>query len=146
VTGRIYSVGYEGWTLSALIENLQQNRVRVLFDVRMTASSRRPGFSKRALEAGLTRAGIEYVHEPKLGNPPENRDAFRSGDVEQGRRVMQARLNDGAAEALRRVVDTARDQRVAVLCVERSASNCHRQVVIEAAIQAEPSIEVIAVI
>ena len=78
--GRIYSVGYEGLTVPALIERLQQNRIAELVDVRANPFSRRPGFSKKRLAESLTGAGIEYRHEPLLGN------AFR--DVEDFHEAM----------------------------------------------------------
>jgi uncharacterized protein (DUF488 family) len=145
-TGRVYSLGYEGWKLNSLVENLVQNRVAVLFDVRMTPSSRRPGFSRRSLEEALTAAGITYVHEPALGNPPENRAAFGSEEtLDAGRRRMKRRLRNGTAPALRRLAEMASTSRVAVLCVERSAAYCHRQVITEALVELDPSIDVIEV-
>lgn len=144
--GRIYSVGYEGWKLESLVEMLNQNRVATVVDVRLSASSRRPGFSKSALDRALAEAGIEYVHEPDLGNPPENRAAFRSGDAVAGRAVLLERLNNGARPAVRRLADMARRGRVAVLCVEREAARCHRSVVLEAACEIEPGLEVIPVL
>jgi uncharacterized protein (DUF488 family) len=148
LAGRIYSVGYEGMTLNGLVEMCRQNRITAVVDVRLTAASRRPGFAKRALAAGLEAAGISYLHEARLGNPPENRDAFRSGDADSldaGRRVMAARLRNGSGEALLRLVELARADRVAVLCVERDAERCHRQVITDAVVAACPTIEVIPV-
>lgn len=141
--GRIYSVGYEGLTLAGLVERLVQSRVTVLIDVRMNAVSRRPGFSKRALGSALEVAGVRYVHEPLLGNPVENRDSFRLGDGGAGRAAMRGRLENGAGPALHQLVDTARSARVAVLCVERDRSRCHRQVITDMAQELDPEIEVL---
>ena len=142
-TGRIYSVGYEGLTLAGLVERLAQSKVTALVDVRLTPASRRPGFSKSALAAALDAAGIDYIHEPDLGNPPDNRESFRSGDGEAGKARMRARMNNGSGPALRRLVDRAREGRVAVLCLERSPARCHRQVVTEMALELEPELEVV---
>ena len=49
--GSIFSIGYEGFTVDALVRRLVSARVTVLYDVRLNAVSRRPGFSKRALTA-----------------------------------------------------------------------------------------------
>ena len=130
---RIYSVGYEGMTVRALVDSLVGARVATLVDVRLTPASRRPGFSRKALTAALGDFGIEYVHEPLLGNPPENRDSFRKGDGDEGRTRMRERLNNGSEPALRRLVDRARCERVAVLCVERDRHRCHRQVITDMA-------------
>lgn len=148
VKGRIYSVGYEGMTLKSFVEMCQQNRITTLVDVRLTPASRRPGFAKRALSSALEQAGITYMHEPKLGNPPDNRDAFREGndkELERGKKVMRKRLTNGSGEALDRVIELARSSRIAVLCVERDHDRCHRSVITEAVVEAEPSIEVLKV-
>ncbi len=136
----IYSVGYEGLTLEQFLQRLGDSDVTTLVDVRMTAASRRPGFSKRRLQTALASAGISYVHEPELGNPPENRENFRTGDRELGRKRMRARLENGSGDALRRLVELSMQEHVAVLCVERFAVSCHRQVITEMACEIEPTL------
>lgn len=146
VNGRIYSVGYEGMTLDALVDRLAGARVSVLVDVRLNPVSRKPGFSKKRLMAALEDAGIEYVHERELGNPQDNRDSFRNGDGEAGRSRMRAALSNGGGEALGRLVDLASCQRVAVLCVERDHSRCHRDVITDMAVERNPDIEVLQIL
>jgi hypothetical protein len=99
MSGRIYSVGYEGLTVDAMIERLVGSKVTTLVDVRLNPSSRRPGWYRKSLTASLEGAGITYVHEKLLGNPPENRDSFRKGDGEEGRAAMRALLTNGSAPA-----------------------------------------------
>ncbi len=65
--------------------------VNVLVDVRLTPLSRKPGMSKRQLADALTAVGVEYLHLPALGNPRDNRDAFRQGDP-RGRARFRALL------------------------------------------------------
>lgn len=144
--GRIYSVGYEGFTSRAFIDRLVQNGVTALVDVRLTPISRKAGFSKKALTESLRVAGIEYVHEPDLGNPVDNRDSFRTGDGEDGRRVMRARLMNGSGPALDRTVERARTERIAVLCVEREAHRCHRDVITDVAVELAPELEIIHIL
>jgi uncharacterized protein (DUF488 family) len=144
--GRIYSVGYEGFTQRGFVEAMRQSKVDVVVDVRLNAMSRKAGFSKRGLHDALVGAGIAYVHEPKLGNPPENRDSFRSGDGRAGRRRIEKMLANGSGEALGRVVDLARTKRIAVLCVERDPARCHRAVIIDAICALEPQLEVLPVL
>lgn len=146
VTGRIYSVGYEGMTLDALVDRLSGARVSVLVDVRLNPVSRKPGFSKKRLTQALRDAGIEYIHEKDLGNPQDNRDSFRNGDGEAGRSRMRSMLNNGGGEALDRLVHLASKQRVAVLCVERDHSGCHRDVITDMAVERNPDIEVLRIL
>jgi hypothetical protein len=76
----LYTVGYEGRTAGELVTLLSQAAVDVLVDVRLTPLSRKPGLSKRRLAAALAAAGVDYLHLPALGNPRDNRDAFRQRD------------------------------------------------------------------
>lgn len=139
----LYSVGYEGRTLDRFVDLLRLAGVDVLVDVRLTPISRKPGFSKRRLAERLDSEGIEYLHEPKLGNPPENRDAFRTGDVARGRERFGARLENGARDALLALVDLTVSAKVAVLCVERDSERCHRQVITDAAQEMRPGLAVV---
>ena len=144
-TGRVYSVGYEGFTLRGFTECMVQSRVEIVVDVRLNAVSRRPGFSKKSLAAALEAEGITYLHEPKLGNPPDNRDSFRNGDIHVGRKRMQKILTNGSRDSLRRVGDLARGRRIAVLCVERDHAHCHRSVITDALVNLEPQLEILPV-
>lgn len=144
--GRIYSVGYEGLAAPAFVDRLVGSRVTTLVDVRLTPSSRKPGFSRRPLEAVLNEAGISYVHEPDLGNPADNRASFRDGDGTEGRERMRARLENGSGPALARLVDRALRERVAVLCVERDRHRCHRQVITDMAQELAPELDVLHIL
>ncbi|HEX7134107.1 MAG TPA: DUF488 domain-containing protein [Iamia sp.] len=146
MAGRIYSVGYEGMTLDGLVERLSGARVSVLVDVRLNPVSRKPGFSRRRLAEAMAAAGIEYIHEKELGNPPDNRDSFRTGTGEVGRARMREMLGNGAGEALDRVIGLAANQRIAVLCVERDRHRCHRDVITDMAVERNPEIEILQIL
>ena len=64
----IWTIGYERASLPSLIACLRRAGVDLLVDVRAVPNSRRPGFSKRVLAAGLAepRDTIEDVIEPYL--------------------------------------------------------------------------------
>jgi uncharacterized protein (DUF488 family) len=94
----------------------------------------------------MSDAGIEYVHERELGNPQDNRDAFRRGEGAVGRKRMRAILSNGSGPALDRLVDLARERRVAVMCVERDRLRCHRDVITEMVQEIEPAIEVVQIL
>ncbi|HEX6011291.1 MAG TPA: DUF488 domain-containing protein, partial [Geminicoccaceae bacterium] len=57
----LFTIGYQESTLDAVLGTLAAAGVRLLVDVRAVAASRRPGFSKRQLAAGLAEAGIGYL-------------------------------------------------------------------------------------
>jgi uncharacterized protein (DUF488 family) len=139
VAGRIYSLGYEGLTVAGLVERLQQSRVEELVDVRANPFSRRPGFSKKKLSESLAAAGITYRHEPLLGN------AFRDEeDFDAAMALMREHLGAGKpADAVARLVALADGRRIAVLCLENDQRRCHRQVVLDAALARDPSLEIL---
>jgi uncharacterized protein (DUF488 family) len=141
---RICSVGYEGLHVGGLADRLVQSGIRALVDVRLNAVSRRKGFSKSALAGTLEEADIRYLHDPRLGNPAENRESFLHGDGSTGRANMCHRLENGSRKALEDLVAlTVEEKRIAVLSVERDRTRCHRQVVTDMAQELDPEIEVL---
>lgn len=138
----MFSVGYEGRSLAEFIDTLKFNRVSVLIDVRENAVSRKPGFGKQSLANALEAAGIEYRHEPSLGNPKANRDAFRNGNRAAGKRRYRRCLNNGARGVYDTVVELAMTKRVALLCFERDDTYCHRSCIVEQAQAENPALSV----
>src|SRR6195952_4937573 len=74
-----FTIGYAQTRSPAVLDELARAGVKLLVDVRAIASSRRPGFSKSQLAAGLDERGISYVHLRGLGTPKDGREAARSG-------------------------------------------------------------------
>ena len=137
----LLSIGYEQRSVDQLVEALKSHQVSVLVDVRLAPVSRKTGMSKRALAATLGDAGIEYVHEPGLGNPRDNRDGFRKGDPE-ALSTYADHLHEVGKPALQRVSDRAANTRVALLCFEREHKRCHRSIIIDAVRRLDPSITI----
>src|SRR5512142_902011 len=80
---KFYTIGYEQTPAKAVLDELEHAGVKLLVDVRAVASSRRPGFSKSQLAAGLDERGISYLHLRGLGTPKEGRAAARAGKYDQ---------------------------------------------------------------
>lgn len=139
--GLLLSIGYGGRRQSDLVQILQNAQVSVVVDVRLSPRSRIPGFSEHSLRAALAKVGIEYRHERRLGNPESNRHAFRSGDTALGVQRFRSTLGPDGKAALDELAALADGRRVAVLCAERSAVSCHRNTVIESALQLNPGLE-----
>jgi uncharacterized protein (DUF488 family) len=130
---KIWTIGYEAATQGGVIGALEQARVEVLADIRYLPLSRRPGFSKSALAAAMREAGIEYRHIKPLGTPAEGRAAARRGDHAALARVYAGQLElPEALAAMAELRDLASDRRVALLCYEREAAECHRSLLIDA--------------
>lgn len=75
----------------------------MVVDVRESPASIRPGFDGADITAECKNAGIEYRHEPALGNPPWNRAGFKQArpDREKARAHMAERLRGAPARAAR---------------------------------------------
>ena len=103
-----------------------------MVDVRAVAASRRPGFSKTALAAGLSERGIGYLQLRELGTPKAGRDAARKGRVAEMRAIYAGHLETPEAElAMERAHAAVAERRAALLCYEAEAGCCHRAMVAE---------------
>lgn len=124
---RIFTIGYQGATQAELIAALEAASVRRVIDVRAVPLSRKPGFSKNVLAAGLKEAGIDYAHLKALGTPPEGREAARKGRADVLERVYAAQLEtpEAAVDAAR-MIELAGEKPSALLCFERDPAMCHR--------------------
>ena len=131
---RIFTIGYEGTTQAALVATLAGAGVKLLADVRAVPLSRRPGFSKNILAAGLREVGIDYVGLKALGTPPEGREAARRHDHAGLARVYagQLELPEAMVQA-EQLKDLAAERATALLCFERDPACCHRTLLIAAA-------------
>ena len=129
----LFTIGYEQTKSPAVLGELKAAKVDLLVDVRAVAASRRPGFSKRQLAAGLDEQGIDYLHLRALGTPKEGRLAGRSGDLKALWRIFEKHLKTPQAkEALDELTSLVRSgRRVCLLCYERDANHCHRRRVAE---------------
>ncbi|MCT2059583.1 MULTISPECIES: DUF488 domain-containing protein [Dietzia] len=144
-TPSVVSIGYEGRTADDLISDLRRQDVQVLVDVRLTPLSRKPGLSKTKLAAALAAAGIGYVHARSLGNPKDNRDAYRAGDQSSRQRFEEILESSAADDALSHVAELLDGGSVALLCFERDHSTCHRHQVAEALAGRAPGLRVVHV-
>ncbi len=125
---RLLTIGYERAGFGAFIETLKGAGVATVIDVRAVALSRRAGFSKRQLAAGLAEAGITYVHLPALGTPAAGREANRRRQWPLFRQIVEESLaRPEAQEALGEAGAIARSRLSCLLCYEADPCICHRQ-------------------
>lgn len=128
---RIFTIGYEGATQAELVARLMEARVELLADVRAVPQSRRPGFSRNVLAAGLRESGIDYVGLKALGTPAEGREAARKHDLAKLKHIYagQLALPEALAQAAL-LITMARERPTALLCFERDPTCCHRTLLI----------------
>lgn len=130
---KLFTIGYEQTPPKAVLDELEKAGVKLLVDVRAVTSSRRPGFSKNQLAAGLDERGIAYLHLAGLGTPKEGRLAARSGQYKELHKIYARHLKTPQAkenlDELAALVKQAGP--VCLLCYERDHSHCHRQWIAE---------------
>ena len=126
----LVSVGYGGRDPDEFVEALVKAGVQTVVDVRVSPRSRMPAWSKSALSKRLAESGIRYRHVRDLGNAnlkaPEGTPP-KLVNAEAGIEALQEEMARG---------------RVAILCVCRQPTGCHRQLVIEHLRRNVPSLEV----
>jgi uncharacterized protein (DUF488 family) len=128
----LLTIGYEGCTIAEVLEELRAAKVGLLIDVRAVPQSRKPGFSKRQLAAGLDEQGIAYVHLQGLGTPKPGRDAVRAGHPERMEPIFREHMTSDRAQAdLANARQLARGARACLLCFEHDPMTCHRRFVAE---------------
>jgi uncharacterized protein (DUF488 family) len=130
---KLFTIGYEQTPAKAVLDELERTGVKLLVDVRAVAASRRAGFSKKQLAAGLDARGISYLHLRGLGTPKDGRDAARSGKFDALHKIYAAHLKTPQAreelDELSALVKKAGP--VCILCYERDHQHCHRQWIAE---------------
>lgn len=123
----IFTIGYEGATLSDFIATLKAAGVDRVIDVRELPQSRRAGFSKKSLSLALEDAQIGYEHHKQLGDPKAGRDAAKAGRYDEFRRIFTAHMETTASRnALDALAPTLKQYRCVLLCYERDHRTCHR--------------------
>jgi uncharacterized protein (DUF488 family) len=129
-TGRtptIRTIGYERLGFAAFIEAMQDAGIETVIDVRDLPNSRRAGFSKGNLKAGLARVGIDYVHLKALGTPKSGRDANKRGDWENFWPIVDEALSSPEAGlALEQAAIIAKTKHACLLWLEHDWRVCHR--------------------
>ena len=130
---KLFTIGYEQTPAKSVLDELEQAGVKLLVDVRAVASSRRPGFSKSQLAAGLDERGIAYLHLRGLGTPKEGRLAARAGQYDVLEKIYTKHLKTPQAkeelDELSALVKKSGP--VCILCYERDHAHCHRRWIAE---------------
>lgn len=129
----IHTLGYERRDLAEYIGLLKRAGVSALVDVRETAWSHKPGFSKTAFQRRLERAGIRYVHARIAGNPKAIRRRARTH--EQCLALFEAYLDKHSEIEVEfdRIMRglLLEELRICLSCFERHPDDCHRGILAE---------------
>jgi hypothetical protein len=131
----LVTIGYEGRSLENYLNQLLQDGVTLLCDVRRNPLSRKYGFSKTTLNKACEGVGIRYEHLPALGIPSDQRqDLTSQSDYDELFAGYERNDLPKQTATLAKIADWIRKdgQRVALTCYERLPHQCHRHCVAEA--------------
>ena len=119
----LFTIGYEQTPAKAVLDELENAGVKLLVDVRAVASSRRPGFSKNQLAAGLDERGIAYLHLSGLGTPKERPRGRAQRPVRPAAQDLFGASEDGAGQrGTRRAVGAGEEVRAGLHSLLRARS------------------------
>jgi uncharacterized protein (DUF488 family) len=114
---------------------LRAHQVQRLVDVRTVPGSRRnPQFGSEALAVSLKTAAIHYTHMKALGGlrkpaPDSINTGWKNDSFRGYADYMQTEAFDAAIEWL---IESAREERIAIMCAEAVPWRCHRSLVADA--------------
>ena len=131
----ILTVGHSNHSVEDLVALLHRHQVTVVADVRSVPYSRRhPQFSRRPIENSLAAHGIRYAF---LGAELGARTPDPSCYDDEGRVLFSRLAKTGAfLRGIERVLKTAAEFRLALLCAERDPTGCHRTILVAPALTA----------
>jgi uncharacterized protein (DUF488 family) len=141
----VFTLGYEGLSLDAYVRTLVEHGAGIVLDVREVPWSRKPGFSKAALEAALASAGIRYAHLRSCGNPSEIRKSGSDTSEILGRYRDYLDAHPKIVDDLLILVEDANagGRPACLTCFERLPEACHRSVLANALSARRPDLEVV---
>jgi uncharacterized protein (DUF488 family) len=123
----VYTVGYEGIMVDALLDLLLRKGIRRLVDVRCNPIARRYGFHKATLCKLCNDVGIEYMHFASLGIPSVWRASL--SDQSSYDRLFE-RYTDEILPRQHAAIDSVAKLMVempsALMCMEADHHSCHR--------------------
>jgi len=128
----IWTVGHSNVPFEALLDALRSAHIRLLLDVRMYPQSRRhPQFNRDRLSRALGEAGIEYRHMPSLGGRRRpDPESLNLGLRDEGFRGFADYMQTPEFDAsLAEVVQSADQERTAIMCAESLPWRCHRSLI-----------------
>ncbi len=146
MSATVWTIGYERLRPESLVAELAAAGVTRVLDVRIRPQSRKPGMSKTRLTATLAAHGIAYEHRRALGTPPELRELFRRGRIDQAGPEVRAHVEAAAGAELDALADELAAPgapRTALLCLEEEPAVCHRRVLTDALRARRPGLRVV---
>ena len=129
------TIGHSTHSLEGFVELLHTAGIQCLVDVRTVPKSRRmPWFARESLASFLPAAGIDYVHEKRLGGFRRPRpDTPNTGwQVDAFRGYADHMESDDFRSGIVRLESLALQKLTTVMCAEAQWTRCHRRLISDA--------------
>lgn len=128
----VLTVGHSSHPLDAFVALLQKHQVTAVGDVRSAPYSRyNPQFNREDLAQRLAAKHIKYVFLGReLGARSDDAACYENGRVQYARLARTESFGSGLA----RVIEIARDDRLALMCAEKDPLECHRTLLVARAL------------
>ena len=126
--GDVLTIGHSTHPRDAFVALLQQHGVTAVVDVRSAPYSRfNPQFNREPLATDLKAHGIKYLLLGRaLGGRPDDRSCYENGRVRYDRLARMPLFREG----VERVVQGAKEYRIALMCAEKEPLACHRTILV----------------
>jgi uncharacterized protein (DUF488 family) len=128
----VLTIGHSTRTLGQFIMLLEAHAVTCVVDVRTVPRSRHnPKFNKASLPGSLKKVGLRYVHMPGLGGLRHaRRDSVNVGWRNASFRGYADYMQTPEFEEnLKKIIDLAAMERIALMCAEGVPWRCHRSLI-----------------
>jgi len=122
----VYTSGYEGKSVDAFLNNLLEQGIRGVLDVRRNAYSHKYGLSGPTLRSICNNLGMQYDHLPDLGVASELRKDLSGLDA-YTRLFDEYEVNlPTQVDALLQAEEIIRRRPTSLMCFEAKSECCHR--------------------
>jgi len=120
----VFTIGHSTHELADFLRLLHAWKITAIADVRSApVSAYSPHFNRDRLRDALRQAEIVYVFLGReLGGRPSNKSLYTDGIADYEKMAAAEEFEKG----LRRVIEGAKDHRVALMCSEHNPLDCHR--------------------
>ena len=121
-----FTIGYEGKDIDQFLNDLVNNNIDLLIDIRRNPFSMNFIYIKDTLRKKLKDAGIEYLHVPELGIESEERKNLKT-KADYDELFAKYRQDLPIKEVyINRIIELGTNMRIALLCFEADCNFCHR--------------------
>src|SRR5205823_6306501 len=131
----IHTIGHSNRSSAEFIALLQQHHITRVVDIRLIPASRaNPQFGRQRLQRALKKAGIDYVHEPRLGGRRRTtKDSINGGWRNTSfRGYADYMATVEFKRGLKALLALARTRATAIMCAEAVPWRFHRFLVSDA--------------